>query len=101
MYTETQIQVLFIVSSGCFVAGFVVGIASTLGYDKKRFMPKYDNPSPPTSPWEYGAMNNLKARRNRHTGDVQFLLWNEREHDDNGWHNADKSWYSLFKPNEI
>ena len=49
--------------------------------------------------WEYGTCNGLKARRNKTTGVVQFILWKagEQNHKKHFWHNFDKSWYKEFK----
>ena len=47
MYTETEIKILFMLVGVGFCAGFVLGVFSTLGYEKKTGIPKYDNPPPP------------------------------------------------------
>lgn len=48
--------------------------------------------------WEYGACRGLKARRNRHTGEVQFVLWKagERGHVEDYWHNFNSYWWPVF-----
>ena len=49
--------------------------------------------------YEYGVCNRLRARRNRITGEVQFVLWKagEQGHKDDWWINFDRSWYGQFR----
>ena len=49
--------------------------------------------------YEYGVCNRLRARRNRITGDVQFVLWKagQQGHKKDLWINFDKSWYEQFR----
>lgn len=53
--------------------------------------------------YEYGTCAGKKARRNRLTGEVQFLLWKAREqgHTENYWHKFGDGWEKEFKPGEI
>ena len=48
--------------------------------------------------YEYGTCNKLRARRNRMTGAVQFVLWKagEQGHDSDFWINFDRSWFKRF-----
>lgn len=57
--------------------------------------------------WEYGKVirtNSLPtvARRNKLSGEVQFVLWKKGEqgHKEDYWHKFDNSWYQLFKTDE-
>lgn len=49
--------------------------------------------------WEYGYCNNRKARRNRKTSEVQFILWKagEQGHKEDYWHPFNSSWWPNFK----
>lgn len=49
--------------------------------------------------WEYGVCNNMRARRNRLTGAVQFILWKagEQGHEKDYWQTFERSWWSLFE----
>lgn len=51
--------------------------------------------------WEYGTCKDRRARRNRRTGAVQFVLWDagEQGHRNDYWHNFDSYWWDLFLPN--
>jgi hypothetical protein len=51
--------------------------------------------------WEYGMCHGRRARRNRKSGAVQFVLWKggEQGHRFDYWHDFDSSWWPLFLPN--
>lgn len=59
-------------------------------------------PTPP-NPWEYGILNDIKARRNKYTGEVQFRLWRagEQGHKEDFYIVSCKSLFSVFKPNIV
>ena len=48
--------------------------------------------------YEYGYVKQTRARRNRFTGEVQFVLWKagEQGHNEDYWHKFDSSWWPLF-----
>lgn len=50
--------------------------------------------------YEYGTVRETKARRDRRTGEVQFVLWKagEQGHEADYWHKFDDSWWPLFVP---
>ena len=53
--------------------------------------------------YEYGFFREgQKARRDRITGAVQFILWNagEQGHDKDFWYNSDPSWWGTFRANK-
>jgi hypothetical protein len=51
-------------------------------------------------PWEMGKVNATVARRNRLTGEVQFVLWkaDEQGHEKDYWHKFGPGWDMHFKP---
>lgn len=50
--------------------------------------------------YEYGSCSNRPARRNRITGDVEFVLWNagQHEHVTDFWHRFGDGHELTFKP---
>ena len=53
--------------------------------------------------YEYGKIGTgRKARRNRITGEVTFLLWEKGEqgHKEDYYHRCDKSWDETFEPEQ-
>lgn len=53
--------------------------------------------------YEYGTCRDKPARRNRITGEVQFVLWNagEQNHTEDYWHKFGDGWEKQFKPHGI
>ena len=52
--------------------------------------------------YEFGTVSNgTPARRNRLTGEVQFVLWKagEQGHAEDYWHEFGDGWETTFKPN--
>ena len=51
--------------------------------------------------YEYGTCGDGPARRNRLTGEVQFVLWKagEQGHTEDYWHKFGAGWEKQFKPN--
>lgn len=47
----------------------------------------------------YGSLNGRIARKHKKNGNVQFILWyaGTQGHDEDFWHDFDKSWWSLFE----
>lgn len=44
-----------------------------------------------------------KARINRKTGDVEFMLWKagEQGHTEDFWHRMGSGWETMFQPDEL
>lgn len=55
-----------------------------------------------SSLYEYGEVETMPGcvRRNRKTGEVQFILWHqgEQDHKHAVWHRCDPSWWPQFVP---
>lgn len=49
--------------------------------------------------WEHGRCRDRPARRDRITGEVQFVLWKagEQGHQQDYWHRFDSYWWDQFK----
>jgi hypothetical protein len=52
--------------------------------------------------WEPGTLHDRPARRNRLTGECQFVLWKagEHHHVTDYWHKFDSSWWPEFIPSK-
>ncbi len=50
--------------------------------------------------YEYGHVGDTPARRNRMTGEVQFVLWKagEQGHQQDYWHKFGDGWEKRFAP---
>lgn len=50
--------------------------------------------------YEYGHVSDIPARRNRKTGEVQFVLWKagEQGHQQDFWHKFGDGWEKRFVP---
>lgn len=50
--------------------------------------------------YEYGHVSDTPARRNRTTGEVQFVLWKagEQGHQQDYWHKFGDGWEKQFVP---
>lgn len=80
----------FSVAYAVIVIVMIIGVFKHM-YDQRKKSNNIDN-------FEYGTLNNKKARRHTVNKNVQFVLWKKGEqgHTEDYWINSDSSWWSGF-----